>query len=209
MQIHLCDINKKLCEAWQLYFNDCQDMLVHCNSFTNIAYDTIVGPGNSFGHLDGGFDFLIKKTHPEAQIRLYETLKENYCGELNVGQACYVRLDHNKHLIYAPTMRVPMNIEGTDNVYRAMLAILQKAMAVNKCVKYPLINDILIPGLGTGVGGLHPKEAALQMFMAYMRYKDPKIVSREQGRCTQNLLDRQYKPDFPTISLPKNQFPLD
>ena len=53
---------------------------------------------------------------------------------------------------HAPTMRVPMNIQGTDHVYLAMWAALTSAHRHNRSESRK-IDCLACPGLGTGTGG--------------------------------------------------------
>ncbi|MEO1654414.1 MAG: phage tail protein, partial [Bacteroidota bacterium] len=74
------------------------------------------------------------------------------------------------YLISAPTMRTPMTIHRSPNVYLAMKAIL----LLWKYAKMPdgspfqeICQSIAIPGLGTGVGQMPPLVCARQMRLAW------------------------------------------
>ena len=69
-------------------------------------------------------------------------------------------------MIAAPTMERPQDISKTDNVYQAMKAVLEKTLLYNQYQKNnqgELISSILIPGMGTGIGGMGYLESARQM----------------------------------------------
>lgn len=70
------------------------------------------------------------------------------------------------YMIVAPTMRVPMNINGTVNVYLAFRAILIELLKSD-------IDHVIIPGLGTGIGKLPAEICSNQMYCAYNKMLNP------------------------------------
>lgn len=64
-----------------------------------------------------------------------------------------------KYVIHAPTMELPAMRITTENVYKATKAALEKAEELN-------LDSIAMPGMGTGVGGVPPMEAARAMVRA-------------------------------------------
>jgi hypothetical protein len=90
-------------------------------------------------------------------------IQEEFDGELLVGQALTVPTDFADFptLISAPTMRVPLNLTGTPNVYLAAKAIFLTVK------KMPDETTCLIPGLGTGCGSVFFSQCAQRMRMAY------------------------------------------
>lgn len=100
-----------------------------------------------------------------------------------------------RYLLHAPTMRVPMPIAGTENVYQAFLAVLRTirdfnatpvkqmrsapadprfphgaARAEEHLVERPAeerIRAVLCPGMGTLTGEVTPRSAAAQMRAAW------------------------------------------
>lgn len=150
--------------------------------------DAIVSPANSFGFMDGGIDMVyIRHFGWQMQHRLQAVLKEDYNGELPVGQAAIIKTlsanDSNKkfedpkfnegklikYLISAPTMRVPLNVTDTVNAYLAFRAVIIAVKEHNKAVENPedQITSVLCPGLGTAVGEMPPKRCAFQMRQAF------------------------------------------
>ena len=91
---------------------------------------------------------------------------DEHDGEMPVGQAVIVEtgLDQVRYLISAPTMRVPMNIESTVNVYWAFRAILRAVREHNRL--HPgSIRSVLCPALGTGEGRMpFAREDGASMF---------------------------------------------
>ena len=76
------------------------------------------------------------------------------------------------YLVVAPTMEVPSLVAGTDNAYRAMLALLRAVDQFNlqRAEDVRPIRRIAVPGLCTGVGGMPREFAADQMFRAYREW---------------------------------------
>jgi O-acetyl-ADP-ribose deacetylase (regulator of RNase III) len=69
-------------------------------------------------------------------------------------------------VVAAPTMRVPGSVRGSLNAYLSLRAALA-ALLRHNVGGGPLIGSVAVPGLGTGVGGMDPDEAAEQMRAAY------------------------------------------
>ncbi len=164
MKIQLVDRNKEMCEQWSYYFHDCSDVLIHCGEFFSLKTDCVVSPANSFGYMDGGLDLAIsKKLGWQVQDKLQKQIQEKYFGELLIGQAELIETDNEEvpFCISAPTMRVPLILTNTVNVYLAAKAIFYLLKKEKK------INVITISGLGTGVGKVPFDICAKQMRQAY------------------------------------------
>jgi len=174
------DLNEEITNAWKKVFKGIEQVEVVQGSIFSLTADAIVSPANSYGYMNGGIDFAISKTlgwHIEK--RLQEKIRSKYHGELLVGQADIVETDHKQfpYLISAPTMRHPMTIHRTPNVYLAMRAILllhaygrfEEGEKINQRV-----HSIAIPGLGTGVGQVDPMTCARQMRIAWEDVKGKK-----------------------------------
>jgi O-acetyl-ADP-ribose deacetylase (regulator of RNase III) len=92
-----------------------------------------------------------------------------------VGAAEIVDTDHPHipYVIAAPTMRVPMILRDTVNVYLAARAALLLArhgtFAAGSLAGEPVsavVDSIAFPGLGTGVGQVDPDTCARQVRVA-------------------------------------------
>lgn len=162
--IQLVDKNQDICNEWEKRFSDCDDVTVYCGGFFDLEADCVVSPANSFGFMDGGLDALITKRFGRfVQNEVQKILKRLPIQELLVGQALLVHTNDEDipYCMSAPTMRVPMKIDETVNVYLAAKAIFD----LFKQTHY--IHTITISGLGTGVGGVPPEVCAKQMRQAY------------------------------------------
>ena len=176
MKLILVDLKVALCEAWKAYFQDLPDVEIINNRFENVPeYDCMVSAANSFGLMDGGVDGAITAYFGDDLMRQVQSrILDEYVGEQPVGTSMIVETHHPRHpfLAHTPTMRIPMDISHTDNVYLAMWAML---VAVHNHNKYAdrKINTILCPGLGTSTGRVPYREAARQMALAYKNYLNP------------------------------------
>jgi len=163
-KIQLIDRNKVMCNLWKYFFKDIPDVIVHHGDFFDLPTDCVVSPANSFGFMDGGLDLAITMIiGPQVQEKLQKQIQEKYNGELLVGQAELVETDYKDipFCISAPTMRVPLILEYTPNVYlaaKAVFALLKKE---------DRIKTVTISGFGTGVGKVPYDLCAKQMRMAY------------------------------------------
>jgi len=174
LNLKLIDINNKLCDAWKMEFEKCDNVQIINGVFQDVAdYDCIVSPANSYGKMDGGIDLIIRNYFGmELQNKVQKVIQESYYGEQPVGTSFLVETGNIKHpfLAHTPTMRVPMDISNTDNVYNAMYAMLRTIANYNK-TNNMVIKSVLCPGLGTATGKVSPSEAARQMALAYRFFK--------------------------------------
>ncbi len=182
MRILLIDINEPLVEAWKKEFSGCADVEVKLGSIFDNPCDAIVSPANSFGFMGGGLDGIISKNLGwHIQKKVQERIKDEFDGELLVGQSLIVHTGSDKFpfLISAPTMRVSMSLAGkykmSPNIYLATKAIF---LAIKKNSHHS-IQSVAIPGLGTGVGNVPPRECAEKMRMAYEDFYFNKYVFPE------------------------------
>ncbi|MCU0445487.1 MAG: macro domain-containing protein [Microscillaceae bacterium] len=175
-ELILVDPNSALCKAWQRAFEGLANVQIVNDYFEKLPeFDCMVSAANSFGLMDGGVDLaIIRFFGIELQNRVQAVILEDYLGEQPVGTSFIVETQHSKHpyLAHTPTMRVPLPITRTDNVYLAMAAML-KAVYRHNQNQTDKIKSVACPGLGTATGKVSPNEAALQMFLAYKNFKNP------------------------------------
>ncbi len=181
MRLILVDRGKEFCDVLRWQFRSHPEVQVVCGRFEELPnFDCVITAGNSFGLMDAGMDLAVVRyfgTHVMESIQK-KTL-EDYLGEQPVGTCVIVPTNHATHsfVAHTPTMRVPMNIQGTDHVYLAMWAALTAVHRHNR-VETRKIETLACPGLGTGTGGMDSLEAALQLFLAYEHYlKPPKFLN--------------------------------
>jgi O-acetyl-ADP-ribose deacetylase (regulator of RNase III) len=86
-----------------------------------------------------------------------------------------VETGNNQHpfIAHTLTMRVPMDIASTDNVYNAMWAMLLSIYRHNQTSREHSIKVVACPGLGTSTGRVPYLQAARQMALAYKNFLKP------------------------------------
>ncbi|MEM7013076.1 MAG: macro domain-containing protein, partial [Verrucomicrobiota bacterium] len=172
----IVDRNKDKADVFRWRFRDLEEVEVVNGRFEDLnSYDCIVTAGNSFGLMDAGIDLAVVKFFGlHVQEFIQQKILSEHLGEQPVGSCLIVPTNHPSHpyVAHAPTMRVPMNIRGTDNVYQAMWATLT-AIHRHNAADERKIHTRACPGLGTGTGGVEPMEASLQMLLAYRHFKNP------------------------------------
>ena len=175
-QLVLVDPQPAMTLAWRTYFGDLPNVEIVTARFQTLpAFDCMVSAANSFGLMDGGVDAAITQFFgDQLQRRVQDRILEEYLGEQSVGTSMIVDTGHPKHpfIAHTPTMRVPMDIVRTDNVYRAMWAMLL-AVRLHNRYSARAIHIVACPGLGTATGRLPFAEAARQMALAYRHFLTP------------------------------------
>lgn len=124
MRLILVDRGKELCDVLRWQFRLHPEVQVVCGRFEELpSFDCVATAGNSFGLMDAGMDLAVVRFFGRHVMeRVQKRILEDYLGEQPVGTCIIVPTDHAVHsfIAHAPTMRVPMNIQGTDHVYLAM-----------------------------------------------------------------------------------------
>lgn len=177
----LIDPNPVLCNEWKKSFEGYEEVEIVNGYFEELEeFDCMVSAANSFGLMDGGVDYaIIKYFGTDLEKRVQQRIIEKYRGEQPVGTSMIVETNHAKHpfIAHTPTMRVPLKITRTDNVYKAMFAMLLSVhhhnIEVENSVK---INVVACCGLGTATGRVSEEEAARQMQLAYKNFKNPPSI---------------------------------
>lgn len=172
----LVDPKPALCVEFVQYFANLPNVEVVTGRFEQLpVFDCMVSAANSFGLMDGGVDGAITHFFGHALMqRVQDRIIREYLGEQNVGTSMIVETGHPRHpfIAHTPTMRVPLEIAHTDNVYRAMWAMLLAVRQHNQQAGQR-ISLVACPGLGTLTGHVPYAEAARQMSMAYRNFLHP------------------------------------
>lgn len=183
----LVDLEGVLCQEFEKAFDMFEGVSVQHGRFEDVEFDCIVSAANSFGLMDGGVDGAITMYFGnQLMYRVQQTIIKEYHGEQPVGTSFIIRGNaelndgNNKYVAHTPTMRVPMNIRGTENVYQAMRAMLIEVHKFNERVdsgeyppEYNRINTVACTGLGTLCGEIPYRKAALDMAVGYEKYLNP------------------------------------
>jgi len=185
MKLIFCDLNLSLINSWNNYLKQDSNIEIVHGSIFDLDCDAIVSPANSYGFMDGGLDLKISEFFGwHVQARLQELINQKHHGELLVGTAEIVETDHNKihYVISAPTMRVPMILKDSVNVFLATRAVLLLVKYGKFAEGIPIkdkVNTFAFSGMGTGVGRVPFDICALQMKKAvddvlYEKHEFPK-----------------------------------
>jgi O-acetyl-ADP-ribose deacetylase (regulator of RNase III) len=176
IKLILVDPNYELSQAFRSRFDYLPNVeIANCGFEQLPSYDCLVSPANSFGMMDGGVDAAITKFFGISLMeRVQQKILDDYLGEQSVGTSFIIETGHPQYpfLAHTPTMRVPMQIIGTDIPYIAMWAMLLAVEQYNRHHDIQ-ITTIACPGLGTGIGRIPPNESARQMALAYDHFIYP------------------------------------
>ncbi len=174
MQLILVDRGREFCDVLRSQFHAHPEVDVVCGRFEDLpVFDCVITAGNSFGLMDAGMDLAVVRFFGRHVMELVpRQILNDYLGEQPVGTCIIVPTGHPSHpfVAHAPTMRIPMNIQGTDHVYLAMWAALTAVHRHNR-TESRQIQSVACPGLGTGTGGMDFPEAALQLCLAYEHHR--------------------------------------
>lgn len=176
LRLILVDPKPVLCHAFQKAFDGLPNVEVVQGYFERLpAFDCMVSAANSFELMDGGVDAaIINFFGDHLMTRVQQRILDIYLGEQPIGTSLIVETKNQKHpfIAHTPTMRVPMSIAETENVYIAMWAMLLAVRQHNQ-TGASLIHTIACPGLGTATGRMFFDEAARQMALAYANFLNP------------------------------------
>jgi O-acetyl-ADP-ribose deacetylase (regulator of RNase III) len=169
LRVSLCDRGPDVVRALADRFHDAPGVEVIEGDLFNLDADALVSPANSFGDMGGGIDQRIDTFYNgSAQPAVMARIADEFLGELPVGMAVVVEMTSRRFpfLVVAPTMRIQGRVGGTINAYLALRAALV-AVSLHNCSNPRRIGSLAVPGLCTGVGGMSPEHAAVQMRSAY------------------------------------------
>lgn len=191
VRVLLLDPVAELLDAWRVEFAASADMVeVHHGGFQERLgeFDALLSPGNSYGQMDGGIDGIIAATFPKVQRAVWRRIAERHHGYQPVGTAEVIPTEDDRcgWLVYAPTMRIPMALDGGRDVsvHDALWAGLIATERHNREHEVGhKIRTLACPGLGTGIGRVRPSRAAQLMATAYELWRttpDTQISHRER-----------------------------
>ena len=137
-------------------------IIVQKGDITQIPCDAVVNPANSYGYMGGGVAGALKRIGG-AEIEQEAVNK----GPIPLGTAIYTTAGSLpcQYVIHAPTMEKPAMRIPLHNVQKATDAALSLAATLD-------VKRIALPGMGTGVGGISPEDAAQAMLDIVKQYND-------------------------------------
>lgn len=176
MKITIANRAKEIHDVFEWRFRDMEEVDCYFGKFEDLdSYEGLITAGNSFGLMDAGMDLAVVKFFGiQLMNDIQEKILGDYLGEQPVGSAFVVETGNIMHpyVVHAPTMRTPMNINLTDNIYNAMWASLVAVHQHNQKAKRE-IKDLVTTSLGTGTGGVEALESSLQMKLAIQHFLSP------------------------------------
>jgi O-acetyl-ADP-ribose deacetylase (regulator of RNase III) len=131
---------------------------------TEMAVDAVVNPANSLGIMGGGVAGALSRRGGPSIQREAMSLAPIAVGAAVVTNAGQLWA---KFVIHAPTMEEPGTKVGVENVRRATRAALLAAA-------HHGFEVIALPGMGTGLGGVDPADAARAMVDELRAHRQPK-----------------------------------
>ena len=176
MKITIANPSKELHEVFSWQFREISEVDCHHGKFEEVyGFDCVATAGNSFGLMDAGMDLaVVKFFNRDLMEGIQQHILRSYLGEQPVGTAFIAETDDVRHpyVIHAPTMRAPMNINGTDNIYNAMWAVMI-AVHQHNLTASKKIEHLVTSSFGTGTGGVSGLESSLQMKLAIQHFLSP------------------------------------
>ena len=127
----------------------------------------LVTPTNSEGDMSAGLDMQLRIMFPGLQERLQSYVRMFPSKRLKIESSVWIETGNGDYpfVIFSPTFRARWDLATPNRVYRAALAVFGSAQSYGSVSTVQL----LIPGFGTGVGGLDPLVASRKVFQAYCR----------------------------------------
>jgi O-acetyl-ADP-ribose deacetylase (regulator of RNase III) len=141
-------------------------MVIHLakTDITGMPVDAVVNPANSLGIMGGGVAAALSRRGGPSIQREAMSLAPIAIGAAVVTTAGNLWA---KHVIHAPTMEEPGEKVGIENVRRATRAALIAAA-------HHGFDTIALPGMGTGLGGVDPADAARAIVDELRAHRQPK-----------------------------------
>ncbi|MBA8827538.1 O-acetyl-ADP-ribose deacetylase (regulator of RNase III) [Saccharopolyspora lacisalsi] len=174
LRLVLCALDESLLAAWNDIADGRDGLTTHRGSVLDVRADAVVSPANSYGLMRGGVDAVYASTFPQIEQQVRSAVLAYHGGELPVGEALLVPTGAPSPtwLISAPTMRDPGERLPGDTVHpylaaRAMLRLWARAALDNGTPVRSIVRSIVLPGLGTGIGGASPELCARQVAAAW------------------------------------------
>lgn len=168
IKIYLLDINPMMTNEWNRVFKNYNNITVVHNDLNtflkNTPVDCLVSPANSYGLMDGGYDYAITTWYgSDLMNKVQEYIINELYGEQTIGTAICIQTNNSpQYLIHSPAMRTPEIIYDYRVIYNCMRNTLIQAMKHD-------IKSIVVPAWGGGCGRVEPNIIANMMLSAYQQ----------------------------------------
>jgi hypothetical protein len=133
-------------------------------------FDLVFCPGNSFGHMTGGFDQGVVDVYgSEVETTIRQMIATKYFGMMPVGRAEVVVVN-GRGFVYTPTMFVPTQFTDVLLPYMSMYSSL---VAVHEYERKNgmVFKKALCPLYCVGTGGAVAEVALRQQRQALLEFK--------------------------------------
>jgi O-acetyl-ADP-ribose deacetylase (regulator of RNase III) len=220
--ILFCDISNKFEECYNLYLKKYENISYHCCDFVKLdnQFDCVVSPSNSFAILDGGFDGHISRYFNEIEqftVEMQKQLLDKSGGYSQPGTCVLLETKVNKckYVALCSTMVIPSVIVDYSIIYHCFWNLLITIHNHNK-TSDDKIKNILLTGLGTGVGNVGTiancrlLNLAIENYLSYIEFiKSDKMNSKGRYLLNWNHANETYKKLYYLLmDLEKNK-PID
>lgn len=177
-----CDRSHDFEEGFDLFLKKYNNISFHNCDFVELdkSFDCIVSPANSFAIFDGGMDMYISRYFHEIDQFTVEMQKQllNKSGGYQQPGTCTLletNVDKCKYVALCPTMVIPSVIVDYSIIYHCFWNLLITIHNHNK-TSDDKIKNILLTGLGTGIGNVRKMancrllDLAISNYLSYLEF---------------------------------------
>ena len=206
INILFCDKSNDFKEGFDLFLKKYENISYHCCDFIELdgKFDTIVSPANSFAIFDGGMDGAISSYFNEIDQFTVEMQKQllDKSGGYKMPGTCTLletKVDKCKYVALCPTMVIPSIVTDYSIIYHCFWNLLITIHNHNKNTENDKdkIKNVLLTGLGTGVGNvgklanIQLLDLAISNYLSYLDF----IKSNKMNFKGRYLLDWNHAND--------------
>ncbi|AMD18864.1 HBL038Cp [Eremothecium sinecaudum] len=193
MKFILIDANGNIYEGWKRWLSDWPSVVLHQGTLKDVVDNrsqfaenetrALVSPGNSFGFLQGGFDYAILKHFggPQFEEFLQGRMVTGYrpvttCSVYEIEEP-FTGKGFN-YLLHSPTMLAPCRpvFEAERPVETGIRLVFDTMWNILNTVPED-VKELVIPGLATGYAGIPAEIATLAMAFAIRLYILRDVIS--------------------------------
>lgn len=204
--ILFCDISNGFEEGFELYLKKYDNISYNCCDFKELdgQFDCIVSPANSFAIFDGGFDAHISRYFDEIDqftVEMQKQLLDKSGGYAQPGTCILLetKVDKCKYVALCPTMVIPSVVIDYSIIYHCFWNLLITIHNHNKTSDIK-IKNVLLTGLGTGVGNVSSManmrllNLAIENYLGYLDFiKSDKMNANGRYLLDWNHSNESYK----------------
>lgn len=193
INILFCDKSDGFKEGFDLFLKKYENISYHCCDFKELdgQFDCVISPANSFAIFDGGFDAHISRYFNEIEqftVEMQKQLLDKTGGYAQPGTCVLLETQVNKckYVALCPTMVIPSVVTDYSIIYHCFWNLLITIHNHNK-TSDDKIKNILLTGLGTGIGNVGKMancrllDLAISNYLSYIQFiKSNKMNTKER-----------------------------